>query len=250
MKSKARLLFVEDETKKATKYYRQLDLSDILDFVAFVTTFNEAVDHLLEEPPPNIFWVDIQLGSNEYEGIEVLKHIYNICPESLVIVYTAHEVEKQCKDIKLKNLFYLEKDTSNLEEDFAKIRSEIIKYIELIKPRNKGVLFSYPAQIAHIDEQEGVVKVECHINNEIIEKYFRHGPILSALGDDFFIDNWINITIKEKGSEIIISFEKSTEPSIYTKNQSGIDQMSADELMILESGNFLQMSNPIGNNYM
>ena len=226
------LIIIEDEIKMGKKYRNALALNDVLDYVALVKSVEDAIDYISGNPPPNIFWVDIHLGTNEYEGIEILKHIMKRCPEALVIVYTAYSVEKKCRDIGLPNLHYFEKNTSTLEDDFTQIRKLIISYIDGLKKKSSNSFITYYAQIAHIEKKgkTGWAKLICHYENQEIERLFHIDPVRAALGKDLSINAWIKVTIMENGPEIKIVFEKAREIPHIARQEPGSD-ISDDDFM-------------------
>jgi ActR/RegA family two-component response regulator len=220
---------VDDDTRRARKNRDLLELAEKLDYVTVIERLDDALDHIRANPHPGIFWVDMNLGENEFEGMDILKLIKQLSPESLVIVYTVYKNVALYRSVDLANLYYFEKDTTSLEDTLAKIDQLIMDY----KKATVNALYthsvSYPALVSHIDRgKDGMVKLICYYQGQEIERLFKLGPIEAALKENLSLNNWLTVTVLEGGPDVTIQFKKTdapgefdfsmTDPTISDKN--------------------------------
>lgn len=222
------IITIEDEIKMNRQILKKLKF--LFEEYFPITNYYDAIDYIDNLPPPDVIILDMNLGQSEYEGIPVLTRIKEKIPDALVIVYTFYDhVEPKCREIGLKNFYFIEKDTTNWEEDMNKIEELIKEYKRTIYPEQIENNISYDAQICHIEELEngGWTKLLCHSNDKEEMRIFNSGPIKSVLMDDFKINKWVRIKVCQIGGEIRVHFEKL--PALKEEDIDDIESEIDDE---------------------
>ena len=220
---------VDDDTKMARKNRDLLGLAQKLDYVTVIERLDEALDHIRVNPHPGIFWVDMNLGEDEEDGMDILRLIKELSPESLVIVYTVYKKIALYRSVGLDNLHYFEKDTTNLEDTLMKIDRLIMDYKQTTLDGLYSNKVSYPALVSHIDRgKDGMVKLICYYQGEEIDRMFKLAPIEAALKEKLSLNNWLMVTVLEGGPDVTIQFKRTgtpaefdlsmTDPTISDKN--------------------------------
>ncbi len=202
------LLIVEDRLKFARNYYNLLQDNNVPEVLEIACNPKEARVFIQGENPPNQYIVDIDLEDKRTGGIEVLRNIKDKCPDSLVIAYTAHDMEKECRKVDLPHFHFFDKADVDPQEHFRAFSSLIAEYNKNMKVDAPDHFVAYYAQIAHIDKDEPLVKLMCYYEDDVLGRFYHAEPIRAALGTDFGINKWVKVAVVERGPEIKILFTK------------------------------------------
>lgn len=205
------LLMIEDDVSISQNLVKHLDLGDLISQVAYITEFNILHEFLLQDDHNRVFIVDINLGTGrEEDGLFFIKEIRSRCPGALIIVYSAYSFfEERCR-VNGADYFYTK--GGYYEKNVEEIRKLIVNFVE---NKGGGKLYEYYAEVADIDKERKIVKLDCYIGEEIIVRYFPLDLIAATVRHDLFIDTVLKIRIVEKGSSLKIMFENVPKSMLY-----------------------------------
>ena len=229
---KDEIVFVEDEVSQAKKFFSHLKLQDKITSVRYLKNKDDLKELFREKGVRRIYWVDINLGSGRRkEGIEVIKSIRKIEPDTLIIVYSGYPKEEhECLEAGA-DLFF-EKDPVTYEEDIWKIRNLIVR--ERVKEESWDRIVTLYSQIVDIDEERNLVRLSCKLKKDAPETFEGVFPLKHFKnGDKLVVDQHILVQIFERPGEVRYIFSEIEED--YFENENDIDISDLTDSPIFKS---------------
>ena len=206
-------VIVEDETRMARRYRDNAGLGKILNTVTIIGNMDDAIDHITANPNPKVYWIDLNLGNGQNEGINILRYIKEKASASLVIVYTVYrEAEPLCRAIGLQNFAFIEKYAPQMEEDLKTIETLIINYKNQVTKAKNVSVESYPALVSNVSRAEGIVKLICFYKGLEIDRFVKLSTVEAAYNRDVKVDDWVLVTVTEQGAATELNFTKIDAP--------------------------------------
>ncbi len=231
---------IEDKPKLAQNYSSEMEIEDHVDKIIYISSLNQALESISPDNTKSVFWVDMNLGFADDEGLFVLRQIKKNSPESLVIVYTAHhDYYDRCLKVGLKYFHFINKDPDTYEDDMEKIKKIILNFIDVTPA------LEFYGQIAHIDTDSNYVKIDCLIDEQICQKYFTLDFIQKSIESKLKVDVMLRIRIFEKPNKIEILVHEVADSNLEDLQKlisdgivdDGFDEEDLDDLFTSEIWN-------------
>jgi DNA-binding NarL/FixJ family response regulator len=229
---KDEIVFVEDEVSQAKKFFSHLKLQDKIPSVRYLKNKDDLKELFREKGVRRIYWVDINLGQGRRkEGIEVIKSIRKVEPDTLIIVYSGYpDEEHDCLEAGA-DLFF-EKDPVTYEDDLLQIRNLIVR--EHAKEESWDRIVTLYSQIVDIDEESNLVRLNCRLKKKSTKNFERVFPLKHFKnGDKLVVDQPILVQIFERPGEVRYIFKESEED--YYENEEDIDMSDLTDSPIFKS---------------
>jgi hypothetical protein len=201
----------------------------------YLTNLAQTNELLHSRGPIRLFWVDIDLGRGRAnEGIDVIKAIKKIEPDALIIVYSAYPAkEKACVNAGAN--FFIKKNPVSYETDLQQLRYLIIFLLGLLnKKESWRKIVNMYSQIVDIDEERGLVRLNCKLEMESNVTFERIFPLsLFKNSDKLTVNQSIHVQTLERAGEIRFLFENTNED--YFEEEEDIDISDLDDSPIFKT---------------
>jgi len=236
--NKKQLVFVEDESQQAKKFYAHLKLKDEIPSFKYLKDLESLKELLGKKGVKRFYWVDINLGKGRPdEGIEAIKIIRGSDPDALIIVYSGYpDKEHACLEAGA-DLFF-EKDPVTYEDDLWQIKNRINRELEEKGESWETTIIMY-SQIVDIDDDRDLVRLNCKLEKKSAETFERVFPLRHFKGKEkLVVDQSILVRVLERPGEVRFIFEKIKEN--YYDDEENIDLSGLDDSNILGSKDDLE----------
>lgn len=200
----AKIFIVEDDDLMAHQNSQNLKIQGEADPAIIIRNMDDFAQTVLDGQQFRIFLVDINLGIwRESEGLEIIKEVRKRFPDALIIALSAYEDRRKSSLTAGADYFFIK---GNYDERMKEISDLVNEHRENNRHLMPTILFY--ANVAHVDTDMEMVKLDCYMGDLNFERHFQLRPIAAALKGPVEVNVSLEVRVIQQDCGILTMFQQ------------------------------------------